>query len=103
MSSPHNLFITPTPILRTTYNFSLLLHVTSYPSPETPYPSPAPPHPSPAPPYLSRPLSPTSSNWELCAKMFATFEDTPDPAKFKMKYWGAATHLQTGGKSMFTV
>ena len=40
-------------------------------------------------------------NWELCAKMFATFEDTPDPAKFKMKYWGAATHLQTGGKSMF--
>ncbi|XP_061088869.1 retinol-binding protein 4 [Conger conger] len=36
------------------------------------------------------------NNWELCAKMHATFEDTADPAKFKMKYWGAAAHLQTG-------
>uniref|UniRef100_A0A668A793 Plasma retinol-binding protein II n=1 Tax=Myripristis murdjan TaxID=586833 RepID=A0A668A793_9TELE len=34
--------------------------------------------------------------WELCAHMFATFEDTYDPAKFKMKYWGAAANLQTG-------
>nr|CAY66442.1 retinol binding protein [Plecoglossus altivelis] len=36
------------------------------------------------------------NNWEMCAKMFATFEDTPDPAKFKMRYWGAASYLQTG-------
>lgn len=36
------------------------------------------------------------NNWETCANMFATFEDTPDPAKFKMRYWGAASYLQTG-------
>jgi len=30
--------------------------------------------------------------------MFATFEDTTDPAKFKMRYWGAAAYLQTGSK-----
>uniref|UniRef100_W5MF60 Plasma retinol-binding protein II n=2 Tax=Lepisosteus oculatus TaxID=7918 RepID=W5MF60_LEPOC len=36
------------------------------------------------------------NNWELCAQMFGTFEDTEDPAKFKMKYWGAAAHLQNG-------
>lgn len=36
------------------------------------------------------------SNWELCAHMFGTFEDTPDPAKFKMRYWGVASYLQTG-------
>lgn len=34
----------------------------------------------------------------MCAHMFATFEETPDPAKFKMKYWGAASYLQTGSK-----
>lgn len=45
------------------------------------------------------PLSLTSSNWEMCADMFATFEETADPAKFKMKYWGAAAYLQTGSKS----
>lgn len=28
--------------------------------------------------------------------MFGTFEDTSDPAKFKMRYWGAAAYLQTG-------
>merc|ERR1712071_81556 len=36
------------------------------------------------------------NNWEMCANMFATFEDSPDPAKFKMRYWGAASYLQTG-------
>jgi len=36
------------------------------------------------------------NNWETCANMFATFEDSPDPAKFKMRYWGAASYLQTG-------
>ncbi|XP_033881798.2 retinol-binding protein 4-B-like [Acipenser ruthenus] len=36
------------------------------------------------------------NNWELCAEMFGTFEDTVDPAKFKMKYWGAAAVLQQG-------
>ncbi|KAM4623441.1 retinol-binding protein 4 isoform 2-T2 [Polymixia lowei] len=36
------------------------------------------------------------NNWETCANMYATFEDTPDPAKFKMKYWGAAATLQSG-------
>lgn len=41
-------------------------------------------------------LSLASSNWEMCAQMFGTFEDTPDPAKFKMRYWGVASYLQTG-------
>lgn len=41
-------------------------------------------------------LSLTSSNWEMCAQMFGTFETTPDPAKFKMRYWGIASYLQTG-------
>ncbi|XP_056153070.1 retinol-binding protein 4 isoform X2 [Lampris incognitus] len=36
------------------------------------------------------------NNWETCANMFATFEDTNDPAKFKMKYWGAASFLEKG-------
>ncbi|XP_029953856.1 retinol-binding protein 4 [Salarias fasciatus] len=36
------------------------------------------------------------NNWEMCADMLATFENTEDPAKFRMKYWGAATYLQTG-------
>jgi len=34
----------------------------------------------------------------MCADMLATFEVTPDPAKFRMKYWGAASYLQTGSK-----
>lgn len=38
------------------------------------------------------------SNWEMCANMFGTFEETEDPAKFKLKYWGAAAYLQTGCK-----
>jgi len=36
------------------------------------------------------------NNWELCARMFASFEDTDNPAKFRMKYWGAAANLQSG-------
>ncbi|TNN03847.1 retinol-binding protein 4 [Takifugu flavidus] len=36
------------------------------------------------------------NNWEMCAHMFGTFEDTTDPAKFKMRYWGVASYLQTG-------
>ncbi|XP_076007956.1 retinol-binding protein 4 [Genypterus blacodes] len=36
------------------------------------------------------------NNWQVCANMFGTFETTPDPAKFKLKYWGAASYLQTG-------
>ncbi|KAJ3607403.1 hypothetical protein NHX12_024454 [Muraenolepis orangiensis] len=43
------------------------------------------------------------NNWELCARMFATFEDTPDPAKFKMKYWGAASNLQTGDDAHWVI
>ncbi|KAJ0060452.1 hypothetical protein NL108_011902, partial [Boleophthalmus pectinirostris] len=35
-------------------------------------------------------------NWETCARMIATFHDTDDPSKFKMKYWGAAANLQEG-------
>lgn len=34
--------------------------------------------------------------------MFATFEESPDPAKFRMKYWGAASYLQTGSKHDWT-
>ncbi len=43
------------------------------------------------------------SNWEMCANMFGTFEDTEDPARFKMKYWGAAAYLQTGCKCTFII
>lgn len=32
----------------------------------------------------------------MCAHMFGTFEVTSDPAKFKMRYWGVASYLQTG-------
>ena len=47
------------------------------------------------PRFISR-LSPlTLSNWEMCADMMATFEATPDPAKFRMRYWGAASYLKT--------
>uniref|UniRef100_A0A8C2QAT4 Retinol binding protein 4, plasma n=1 Tax=Cyprinus carpio TaxID=7962 RepID=A0A8C2QAT4_CYPCA len=43
------------------------------------------------------------NNWEMCANMFGTFEDTEDPARFKMKYWGAAAYLQTGCMCRFTI
>ncbi|XP_012376723.1 retinol-binding protein 4 isoform X3 [Dasypus novemcinctus] len=36
------------------------------------------------------------NNWDVCADMVGTFTDTEDPAKFKMKYWGAASFLQKG-------
>ncbi|CAL9699150.1 unnamed protein product [Knipowitschia caucasica] len=36
------------------------------------------------------------NNWETCARMIATFHDTDNPSKFKMKYWGAAANLQEG-------
>lgn len=50
------------------------------------------------PPSHLTPLSLTLSNWEMCADMMATFETTPDPAKFRMRYWGAASYLQTGSE-----
>lgn len=34
----------------------------------------------------------------MCADMLATFEETPNPAKLRMKYWGVASYLQTGSK-----
>ncbi|XP_037319569.1 retinol-binding protein 4 [Pungitius pungitius] len=43
------------------------------------------------------------NQWELCASMFATFMDTPDPAKFKMRYWGAASYLQTGNDDHWVI
>ncbi|XP_026171302.1 retinol-binding protein 4 [Mastacembelus armatus] len=43
------------------------------------------------------------NNWELCANMLATFEDTPEPAKFKMKYWGAAAYLQSGNDEHWVI
>uniref|UniRef100_A0AAY5LDI6 Plasma retinol-binding protein II n=1 Tax=Esox lucius TaxID=8010 RepID=A0AAY5LDI6_ESOLU len=43
------------------------------------------------------------NNWEMCANMFATFEDTPDPAKFKMTYWGAASYLQSGNDEHWVI
>lgn len=43
------------------------------------------------------------NQWEMCASMFATFEDTPEPAKFRMKYWGAASYLQTGNDDHWVI
>uniref|UniRef100_A0A3Q3WTM5 Plasma retinol-binding protein II n=1 Tax=Mola mola TaxID=94237 RepID=A0A3Q3WTM5_MOLML len=43
------------------------------------------------------------NNWELCANMFATFENTPDPAKFRMNYWGVASYLQTGNDDHWVI
>ncbi|KAM6963874.1 retinol-binding protein 4 [Tautogolabrus adspersus] len=43
------------------------------------------------------------NNWELCADMYATFQDTVDPAKFKMKYWGATSYLQTGNDEHWVI
>uniref|UniRef100_UPI00398EFFA5 retinol-binding protein 4 isoform X2 n=1 Tax=Pristiophorus japonicus TaxID=55135 RepID=UPI00398EFFA5 len=34
--------------------------------------------------------------WIVCAEMMGTFNNTEDPAKFRLKYWGAAEHLQKG-------
>ncbi|XP_072413844.1 retinol-binding protein 4 [Chiloscyllium punctatum] len=34
--------------------------------------------------------------WIVCAEMMGTFNNTENPAKFKLKYWGAAEHLQKG-------
>ncbi|KAF7705138.1 retinol-binding protein 4 [Silurus meridionalis] len=36
------------------------------------------------------------NNWETCANMFSTFEETENPAKLKIRYWGAAAYLQSG-------
>ncbi|XP_071391661.1 retinol-binding protein 4 [Centroberyx affinis] len=43
------------------------------------------------------------NQWEVCANMFATFEDTLDPAKFRMKYWGAAASLQSGNDEHWVI
>jgi len=43
------------------------------------------------------------NQWEVCANMFATFEDTADPAKFRMKYWGAAASLQSGNDEHWVI
>ncbi|XP_051274118.1 retinol-binding protein 4 [Dicentrarchus labrax] len=43
------------------------------------------------------------NNWEMCADMLATFEETPDPAKFRMKYWGVASYLQTGNDDHWVI
>uniref|UniRef100_A0A4W4GPT3 Lipocalin/cytosolic fatty-acid binding domain-containing protein n=1 Tax=Electrophorus electricus TaxID=8005 RepID=A0A4W4GPT3_ELEEL len=37
-----------------------------------------------------------TDNWETCAQMFSTLEKSSDPAKFKLRYWGATAYLQTG-------
>jgi len=43
------------------------------------------------------------NNWEMCANMVASFEDTTDPAKFKMDYKGAAAYLQSGLDDHFVI
>ncbi|XP_028331836.1 retinol-binding protein 4 [Gouania willdenowi] len=43
------------------------------------------------------------NNWNMCADMIATFEDTTDPAKFRMRYWGVASYLQTGDDSHWVI
>ncbi|XP_069756652.1 retinol-binding protein 4 [Narcine bancroftii] len=35
-------------------------------------------------------------DWIVCAEMMGTFNDTENPAKFQLKYWGAAEYLQKG-------
>ncbi|XP_062927776.1 retinol-binding protein 4 isoform X1 [Mobula hypostoma] len=35
-------------------------------------------------------------DWIVCAEMMGTFNNTANPAKFKLKYWGAAEYLQKG-------
>jgi len=43
------------------------------------------------------------NNWEMCADMMATFEETLDPAKFRMKYWGVASYLQSGNDDHWVI
>ncbi|XP_019738917.1 retinol-binding protein 4 [Hippocampus comes] len=43
------------------------------------------------------------NNWNTCAHMIATFEETGEPAKFRMKYWGAAAYLQTGNDNHWVI
>ncbi|KAK2884755.1 retinol-binding protein 4 [Channa argus] len=43
------------------------------------------------------------NNWELCAEMFGTFEETTDPAKFRMKYWGISSYLQSGNDDHWVI
>ncbi|KAM9817536.1 retinol-binding protein 4 [Neosynchiropus ocellatus] len=43
------------------------------------------------------------NNWEMCANMFATFQDTTDPAKFRMRYWGVADYLQNGNDDHWVI
>nr|XP_061807772.1 retinol-binding protein 4-B-like [Nerophis lumbriciformis] len=43
------------------------------------------------------------NNWELCADMLATFEETGIPSKFRMRYWGAAAYLQTGNDDHWVI
>ncbi|KAM9774043.1 retinol-binding protein 4 [Syngnathus typhle] len=43
------------------------------------------------------------NNWEMCAEMLATFEETAQPAKFRMKYWGVAAYLQTGNDDHWVI
>ncbi|XP_054624993.1 retinol-binding protein 4 [Dunckerocampus dactyliophorus] len=43
------------------------------------------------------------NNWEMCADMLATFEETSDPAKFRMRYWGVASYLQTGNDDHWVI
>ncbi|XP_054839711.1 retinol-binding protein 4 [Eublepharis macularius] len=42
-------------------------------------------------------------NWDVCADMRGTFNETEDPAKFKMKYWGMAAYLQKGNDDHWVV
>ncbi|KAM8876460.1 retinol-binding protein 4 [Synchiropus picturatus] len=43
------------------------------------------------------------NNWEMCANMFATFQETADPAKFRMRYWGVAEYLQKGNDDHWVI
>ncbi|XP_077358406.1 retinol-binding protein 4 [Festucalex cinctus] len=43
------------------------------------------------------------NNWEMCAQMLATFEETGEPAKFRMRYWGVAAYLQTGNDDHWVI
>ncbi|XP_068615399.1 retinol-binding protein 4-A-like [Brachionichthys hirsutus] len=43
------------------------------------------------------------NNWEMCANMMATFEESLDPAKFKMTYSGVASYLQSGNDEHWVI
>lgn len=43
------------------------------------------------------------NNWEMCAEMLATFQETAEPAKFRMKYWGVASYLQSGNDDHWVI